>query len=80
MRKMQYYMKLKDYNRLNLYMKQTIQKLELQIYEERFYFENEIVEVYKIGPIEECKKFIENINDRELQKEFEVIKIDEKQL
>ncbi|WP_151899664.1 hypothetical protein [Sulfurimonas hydrogeniphila] len=77
---MQYYVKLKDHNRLNLYMKETIQKLELQTYEERFCIENEIVEVYKVGTIKECKKFIENIEDRELQKEFEVIKIDEKQL
>jgi len=55
-------------------MKEQIIKLELDTYEEKFPFESEAVEVYKIGTFNECSQFVNNIKDEELRKQFEVVK------
>jgi len=58
--------------------KKIIQELELSTYEERFCIEDECIEVYKVGTIDECENFIKNISDVKLQREFEITKINEK--
>jgi len=69
-----YYVRLIENNRLSSSMKEQIIKLELDTYEEKFPFESEAVEVYKIGTFNECSQFVNNIKDEELRKQFEVVK------
>ena len=72
---MEYYVRLIDNNRLSSSMKEQIIKLELDTYEEKFPFESEAVEVYKIGTLNGCSQFVNSIKDEELRKQFEIIQI-----
>lgn len=74
MSKQKYYVRLIENNFLSPRMAKEIKKLELDTYEEKFPYEKERIEVYKIGTKSECKMFIEKIPDKELQRQFEVVK------
>lgn len=73
---MKYYVCLKTKHLLNQEESNKVIKMELESPEERFrdhIIEPSFIEIYKEGSKEDCNKFISEIKDLELSKNFHIV-------
>lgn len=74
---MEYYVKLKDDNQLSVELQDLIKQLELETYEKRFPFPDQIVEVYIQGTLTDCQQFLDSISNNDLKSQFVIEKNNE---